>query len=103
MQYKTIVLGLLEDLPEIKVHLLRERTMLQILDTYASSLRESHETWKENLREQRPGSSESQLSSEAMELAIQDLEEMLSSIETEEEYFPLDDAMKFIRRHTPPE
>ena len=40
------------------------------MDAYAIDLKASHEAWKEQLSQARPGSDPSQIASEAMELAI---------------------------------
>ena len=67
-------------------------------------LKASHEAWKEQLSQARPGSDPSQIASEAMELAMQDLRDRLPSASPRDETEPmsLDAAMNFLRRHTPP-
>ena len=40
------------------------------MDAYATELKASHEAWKEQLSQARPGSDPSQIASEALELAI---------------------------------
>jgi hypothetical protein len=73
------------------------------VNLYASELKTSHEAWKEQLSGARPGSESSQIASEALELALKDLEERLPSESPPNDHEPLslDAAMAFIRRHTP--
>jgi hypothetical protein len=73
MQYKTIVLELLQDRPEMYDKLLRERTVLASLEYYASELRDSHLTWKELLGDRKPDSNPNQIASEAMKIALEEL------------------------------
>ena len=102
MHYKTMVLELLESRPEIYEQLRSQRLLLPTMERFALDLKASHEAWKEQLAQSRPGSDPSQLASEAMELALQDLERSLSSDLPQEEGGPsLDGAMAFIRRPTP--
>ena len=101
MQYKTIVLELLQQRTELHEQLLKQRKLLTTLEFYARELKESHEAWKETLAQSRPGSDPLQISSEALELAaFKELEDRLSaeSPTAEEEAFSLDAAMAFIRK-----
>ena len=102
MQYKTIVLELLEQRPETHDQLRKERKLLTTLEFYAKELKTSHEAWKETLGQQRPGSDQSQIASEALEIALKELEDRLpSASETgEEETISLDEAMAYLRIHT---
>ncbi len=103
MQYKTICLQMIQDRPEMYDRLLSQRSLLSTLDRLSSELRTSHQTWKGLLSQTKPGSSESQIASEALELALQQLASSFASPPAEEdEPFPLEDAMAFIRRPTPP-
>ena len=104
MKYKTIVLGLLQDRPHIYDQLLSNRTLLPALERYATELRDSHHAWQDRLLQARPGSDVSQIASEALEIALQELEECLpsASIPNETELFSLEAAMAFISHHTPP-
>ena len=49
------------------------------MEFYASELKASHEAWKETLAQARPGSDPSQIATEALELALQELEDRLPS------------------------
>ena len=53
--------------------------LLPTLEQLASELKTSHEAWKEQLSQARPGSSESQIASEALEIALKELEDCLPS------------------------
>jgi hypothetical protein len=102
MKYKTIVLELLQQRPQMHDQLRKERKLLTTLEFYARELKESHEAWKETVSQQRPGSDQSQIASEALELALKELEDRLpSGSETgEEETISLDQAMAYLRNHT---
>jgi hypothetical protein len=99
-QYKTICLGLLEQRPEIYNQLRKSRMLLPTLNRLAGELKASHEAWQLELNETRPGS-DSQIASEAMELAVKELEDRLSADSEEEARAFLDEAMACLRP-TPP-
>jgi hypothetical protein len=102
MQYKNIVLQLLEQQPEIYDQLRRQRKVLPTVEHYALELRSLHLAWQEMLTQATPGSNQSQIASEALELALKDLEDRLPSGSPQDglEALSLDQAMAFIRRHT---
>jgi hypothetical protein len=102
MQYKTIVLQLLEQHPEIYDPLRKKRQVLPTMEHYARELRNLHLAWQETLNEARPESDPSQITSEALELALTDLEDRLQSGSPRDgqEALSLDQAMAFIRRHS---
>ncbi len=103
MQYKTMCLQKIQNYPELYDHLLSSRALLAELDRYANQLRTSHLDWKELLSQARPGSSEGQIASEALEFALQELEDSLPPVCPQEERpLSLDAARAFIRQHTPP-
>jgi len=105
MQYKTIVLELLQQRPEMREELRSQRKMMQALDHYSGQLKTSHEAWKEHLSQARPNSDPSQIASEALEIALKELEAALPSEtppEEDGEPLSLDAAMAFVRSHTPP-
>jgi hypothetical protein len=74
MLYKTIVLELLADRPQLHEHLRLSRRLLPTLESMAAELRDRHMDWTRALAQARPGSVTTQLSAEALELAIRDLE-----------------------------
>jgi hypothetical protein len=102
MQYKTIMLALLEQNPEMYHQLRKSRKLLSALETYAQELKTSHQAWTETLLQRRPGSDPSQIASEALEVALKDMEDRLptASPPSEQEALSLDEAMAFIRRHS---
>jgi hypothetical protein len=104
MKYKTIVLELLQQDPALHNRLRASRTLLSTMDLQATALKRYHETWMDRLSQAKPDRDPSQIASEAMELALEDLRENLpSGSETNGvEELSLDAAMNYIRRHTPP-
>jgi predicted DNA-binding protein len=54
-----------------------QRMVMTALDQYARELKNRHQRWKEQLGRTRPGSA-SQIASEALELALKDMEDRLS-------------------------
>ncbi len=104
MQYQTIILELLQQRPALHEQLKEKRTMLQTMERYANQLKTSHAAWKEQLSQARPNSDPSQIGSEALEIALQEMADYLDSqlLSDQNEPLSLDGAMAFIRRHTPP-
>jgi len=104
MNYKTIMLGLIQDRPAMYQDLLNNRSLLSTLDRHAEELRSYHHAWQDQLLAAKPESDEAQITSEAMELAIHQLVETLpsESLPDEAEPLTLDAAMAFISRHSPP-
>ena len=102
MQYKTIVLGLLQEYPLIYDQLLSNRTLLSTLENLAQELKANHDVWQERLRLAKPLSDATQIASEALEIALTELDRLLLSESLPNETAPhsLDAAMAFIR-HTP--
>ena len=58
MLYKTIVLSLLEQLPQLHEQLCKNRQLLATLERLADELKSSHETWKEQLLQDQAGERE---------------------------------------------
>ncbi len=79
MGYKTIVLELLKERTELYERLRSSKRLLPAMDAYAIDLKSFHEAWKDRLNEASPGRDPSQISSEALELAIEDLAHLLSA------------------------
>ena len=102
MQYKTIILEMLEQRPQMHRELRQSRKLLPTLEFLASELKDSHEAWKERLLQAKPATDPSQIASEAMELALKDMEDRLpsESSQNESEALSLDQAMAHISRHT---
>jgi hypothetical protein len=89
MQYKTICLQMIQERPEMYDQLLSKRILLPTLDRLSSELRASHQTWKDLLSQAKPGSSESQIASEALEIALKELEDSLPPAYPQNEDEPL--------------
>jgi hypothetical protein len=102
MQYKTIVLELLQQRPQMHDQLRKERKLLAMMEIYANELKANHEAWKEMLLSANPQRNQMRIASEAMEMALKDLEDRLpsESIRSEREALSLDEAMAFIRNPT---
>jgi hypothetical protein len=103
MQYKTIILELLKQRPQMYEQLRKERKLLATMERFAKELKASHLAWKELLSPLRPGSDESQIASEALEMALKEIQDHLPSESPQDgsETLFLDAAMLFIRRPTP--
>jgi len=102
MQYKTIVLELLQQRTELHEQLRITRRLRPTMEALATELKDTHMAWKETLAKAHPSSDPSQISSEAMELALKGLEDHLPSAShpNDNETLSLDAAMAFIRKHT---
>jgi len=88
MQYQTIVLQLIRQRREMHHQLKAKRTLLRTVERYAKELKASHETWKDRLSLAKPGSNPSQIESEALEIALKELEDRLPSGSPEENAMP---------------
>ncbi len=106
MHYKTIILELLKQNPQRYQELCASRTLLPTLNRYASTLKDRHEYWTNQLGQERLEQAPSQLTSSALEFALQELQDMLPAESPQNpsaaEPLSLDAAMAFLRRHTPP-
>ena len=99
MQYKTIVLEILKQHPKTYHHLLNQRTLLPTLERHARELKIDHQRWKNRLCQACPGSNQDQIASEALEIALWELEHCLRSNFPlgESEPLTLEGAIAFIR------
>ena len=102
MQYKSIVHELLQQRPAMHEQLRKERKLLPTLEMYARELKTSHEAWQGMLLQLRPGSDRTQIASEAMEMAVKEMEDRLPSESPQgaSEPLVLDAAMLFLRHRT---
>lgn len=102
MQYMTITLELIQNQPELCAKLRAEKTMLSTVEFYAKELKASHDAWKGRLQANQPAAME-QIEAQALELALQELQDRLPSASTQsgEENLSLDAAMAFLRKATP--
>lgn len=102
MQYKTIVLALLQQRPQMYEQLRQERQLLSALELYAHELRESHQDWMDRLWTAVPSSPE-QIRNGALEIAIKELEDRLPPASSAAgSHLSLDEALAFINSHTLP-
>lgn len=106
MQYKTIMLALLEQSPTLHHELKTNRQLLSTLNCMASELKTRHAYWIEALSQERPSSAPQQIASEALEIAVQEMQDTFPDASPQSaplpEPFSLDAAMTVLRRHTPP-
>ncbi len=102
MQYKTIVLELLKQQTEFYDLLRITRRLLPTLEVCAQQLKDNHESWKETLSQAMPDSDPSQINSQALELALKELEDRLRSLSPQDdgELPTLDNAMAYLVGHT---
>ena len=102
MQYKTIALELLQQREELHEQLRLTRRLRPVMEALATELRDQHLSWIQTLWAERPGSDPSQISSEAMELALKDMEDRLPSAsqQGDQDELSLDTLMASIRNHT---
>jgi hypothetical protein len=91
MQYKTLTLQLIRAYPETHNLLKSQRVMMPTVDRLAWELKTRHEDLKILLSQTKPGN-DLQISSEALEIALRELEErlLLASLS-------LDAAMAYLR------
>ena len=103
MHYKTIVHELVMSHEKIHSQLRKKRLLLPALDRYAAELKRRHDALKDQLSRRKPGSDPSQISSEALEIALKELEDSLHSWfpRKNDEVLSLEEAMTFIRRGAP--
>jgi hypothetical protein len=79
MRYKTMILELLQARPQLGNLLQQQRRMLQAVEGYADQLKLSHLHWQDQLRLIHPASDPAQIASEALELALAEIQHHLSS------------------------
>jgi hypothetical protein len=103
MQYKTIILELLRQRPQMHDRLRKDRKLLKAMERYAQELKHRHEAWKDYLAQANPGSDPSQIASEALEMALAEIEAHLpAASQSGQESLSLDEAMASIHRPTLP-
>jgi hypothetical protein len=104
MNYKTITLWLLEQNPELHERLRSQWQLLKTMERLAEELKVMHDDWKAQLRRRRPESDESQIASEALEIAVSEMEDYLrcASVPEDTETLPLAGAIAFVHSHMPP-
>jgi chromosome segregation ATPase len=102
MLYKTIVLELLTERTELYEQLRRARKLPATLETYTQELKASHETWKAKLAQAKPDSHPTQIASEALEMALKELQDRLLPVSPPDdgESLSLDQAIAYVKNHT---
>jgi hypothetical protein len=102
MHYKTIVLEMLRDRKELHEQLRLTRRLLPAMESCARELKARHEHWKETLAAASPDSNPVQIASEAMEMALTELEGRLPSVQSQDDgqALSLDQAMAFVLSHS---
>jgi hypothetical protein len=78
MQYKTIMLALVQQSPALHHELCTRKQLLPTIDRTASELKKRHTYWIEALRQQQPQSAPEQIASAALELAVQEMRDALT-------------------------
>jgi hypothetical protein len=102
MQYKTIILQLLEDNPEMYDQLRGSRQLLPTMERLSKELKAAHQNSIAHLSRARPNSDPIQITSEALEIALEELEERLRPASPQNaSELSLDSAMAFLRVHAP--
>ena len=99
MQYRTIIQELLQQRPDMHEQLRKSRKLAPAMELYCRELKRRHDGWKELFSQLRPGSEASQIASDALEIAIHELEDHLPSGSPmdEREALSLKEAMRFLR------
>lgn len=99
MLYKTIVQTLLEQRPKMHEQLRLERKLLTTVETYATELKASHESWTRVLSQENPDRQKDQVNRDAFEMALTEMADRLPSESpaADQEELSLDQAMAFIR------
>jgi hypothetical protein len=84
--------------------LVKDRILLPTLELYANELKKTHQAWQERLSQAKPGRDPNQITSEALEIALAQMENSLpfASPLDESETLSLDEAMASILNHTSP-
>ncbi len=102
MLYKTVVLDLIQQDRRFYRNLKRTRRLMATIDCLSQELRQSHLAWKAELQDLNPQAIPNLISSEAFEHALQEIQNRLRfvSSENEAETDQLEQAIRFIRNHS---
>jgi len=102
MHYKTIVLELLQEHTTLHERLREKRMVLAAVETCSIHLKARHEFWMSQFRNTRTNHEPSQLSSSALEIAVQEFRDDLPPETMDDSHsLSLDEAMPFLQRYTP--
>ncbi|MCC7290429.1 MAG: hypothetical protein IT449_00035 [Phycisphaerales bacterium] len=102
MQYKTIILELLQQRPRLHDQLRSRRELLAVTESYARMLKTRHEAWMGKLAESKPLMHPANRSSAAMEIALVEVVSRLQAAypPDEQEQPFLDAVMAYLRTLT---
>ena len=102
MHYKTIVLELLQEHTALHERLRESRVLLQALDSFAAHLKARHMFWTSQLSLSRTVTNPSQLSSSALEIAVQEFQDVFPhEMPDDPDSLSLDEAMEFLSTYAP--
>jgi hypothetical protein len=103
MHYKTIILERIRQDRELHNRLKQSGTLAATLDQYAQELKRLHEALKADLAMARPQSDPGSINSEALEMALNEMENRFASESPSDDAnsLSLEGAMAFLRRATP--
>jgi hypothetical protein len=106
MQYKTIMLELVQQSQELHHELRTRKQLLPAIDRTASELKDRHTYWISRLSQEQPERASEQIASAALEIAVQEMRDALPDglLPTDplSEPFSLDAAMASLRPPTLP-
>lgn len=105
LPYKTIVLEFLkEQHPALHERLHRNRQLRRTVNAYAAYLKSKHVAWRDSLLPGGNWGTASQVSRQALEIALEDMHDSFRNELSSDETAPLSihAAQDFIRRHAPP-
>ena len=85
MKYQTIILELIQQNQPMHDQLRKERRLLATVEQAALELKASHQAWQERLAQSQPNEAAAQLSSQAFEMALKEMEERLLPASQENE------------------
>jgi hypothetical protein len=77
MKFKTMILELLQQRPALHERLRQDRTLLATMERLASEMKIRHEALTAQLLSAAPSQEPSQIAQQAMEMAVQELEDSL--------------------------
>ena len=103
LQYKTIVLALLQQRPQMYQRLRKAHQLFMMLNYYSRLLEHHHEIWMEYLWRTKP-SSHRHITQKALGIATKNLDAHFPhESPTGESGVSLEEAVTFINSHTPPD
>lgn len=81
MKYKSIILTLIEQNPQLHAGLKSSRSLLATVEREARAFKEQHEAFLAELTDREPKAAVGALSSQAFEMALADIESRFGAIE----------------------